>query len=220
MRIRDDVRVPASKAPTCGHSSRSRRRKAPDQSHCGCRWLQVDTDNASKPVAEVVHGVADLLVAALQETAAKILSESQKPQKSKGGRRGSRSRVSADGVEDEEQMALLTALRDFFRLLAGELPRSAHLPLDHETMKVLVQHLQPQCAARPPVLPQPFIESPPPPLTLQGFQTVLAASCMHTSALQHDTGPVRLHLCCQYVTSFVVSRTAGHSSGPFQSRLC
>jgi len=156
MRISDNVYAPASEAlcTKTRHNSDSCSRKPPDRSRCGCRWLQVDTVNESKAATDVVHGVADLLVAALQATAAKILSESQKPQKSNGGRRGSRSRVSADGVEDEEQMALLTALRDFFRLLAGELPRTAHLPLDHETMKVLVQHLQPQCATTPPVHPQ------------------------------------------------------------------
>lgn len=115
----------------------------------GCRWLHIDTVAADKQTAAVVHGAADLLVAALQATADKIHSESQQAQKRGGSRRrgsGSGGRASAGGGEDAEQLALLTALRDFFRLVAGDVPQVAHEPLDHQTMKVLVQHLQPQCA--------------------------------------------------------------------------
>eukprot|EP00892_Ulva_mutabilis_P001238 jgi/Ulvmu1/11114/UM070_0030.1 len=109
------------------------------------RWLHVDTATAPKQVADVVLGVVELLVAALQATAKKILEKSRQQAKRKsGGRRASGGRMSGGDDEDEEQMALLTALRDFFRLLAGEVPRVAHMPLDHHVMKLLVQHLQPQ----------------------------------------------------------------------------
>lgn len=110
----------------------------------------MDTTSAPKQVAEVVHGTVELLVAALQTAAEKVLTESQqKTSRKGGGTRGGASRASAEDAEDEEQMALLTVLRDFFRLLAGEVPSKAHLPLDHDIMKLLVQRLQPKCDAGP-----------------------------------------------------------------------
>jgi hypothetical protein len=100
----------------------------------------IGNDNAS-----VVPKAADLLVAALEHEAHKIVEQAAPSQaKSPGSRK-------AQQAEDYKY-AMVTALRHLLRSVAAEVPNLAHLPVKRSVMLLIMQQLQPRCSHSPSVL--------------------------------------------------------------------
>lgn len=100
---------------------------------CHCRLLNPQLGGERH--AEVAAAAAHVLATAVEVTAA--------------------AQLDADGDGDDAAArveARLAALRQLFRAIAAEVPARAAMPLSHDTVLVLVCHLQPRCA--PPSLIQ------------------------------------------------------------------